>query len=113
MTPVSLSVKVREFAVADSVLPVTPRVSPLLLVSPTPLTLASLPFLFPPQDLCTGGFLCQQLFPLDTCTLTPPPSTYLLREAFVGNPVTMQRSTPADSSQIPLLLSLRPALFYT
>lgn len=64
VTPVSLSVKARVFAVAYRVLPVTPRG---LLFSPT--------FLLPshwlpclslhatatllPQDLCTGCFLCQ------------------------------------------------------
>lgn len=37
----------------------------------------------------------------------------LLREAFVGNPVKTQKSYPVDNSQIPLLLSFQPALFYT
>lgn len=39
--------------------------------------------MLPPQDLCTGCFLCQQLFPLDILMAHSlnPFQSYLLREA--------------------------------
>lgn len=110
MTPISLRVEAKVFTVAHRyLLPLSPF---LFLLQPHWLPCLSWKtiVILSPQRLCTGCFLCRQLFLPGICMAHALIylKCHLLSEAFSDIPVRMQKFTPTDNSYLSFLLSFPP-----